>query len=760
MSLLFVLLLSIMPERVEVRSIWDYHYRNLHQSLKTGDWYTAKQALSHLKNTDPALYEREGYVLTNAMIAREQEHWDTAWQLYREHLSGSPQLLLEACTALERMARYETLIEVADWKKVKAKGETRRALIAMTARAHDTLGNRKQAVDTWRLLSRRGNPAKYRMPAIQNLVRLYYASGERVRGRRLAEKVQKDQPVSDAALYSVTLQRRQEDEAYLERQDVWKRFANVFYRNRNFTDSAIFYNRILNEGRGSDEKARARYFLALMHLKRGDAGEGLKAFRKAMPRLKGTAYEGMAMFQYARTLYMNEKDEEVNDYVNSLTFNRKTAKWRNECAKLQVLALRRLNRFGEFENLGRRMRKSGVPNWLRHFYHRNGVVVSLENGQPYKALDHLERYRQSGLKPIERLEAKLWEGMILWRLDEHEQALEAWLHVAVRDPNHYFGLMTTALIRSASQRTTLWEREWGDALTRLEQSHPHRLVRLYHLAPDDRYRGILAGALKRRAAKKIPSSIYDDLPPGADAERLARIGRYDLAARVLKKRDTERLGYYYHKAGWFLEAGWLHDSISHAEILLQSYPRWMPYELLPQQIQKLSFPKGFSNIVHEKASTYEVDPYLLLAIIREESRFNADAKSWASARGLMQFIPSTAKSIAGEIDELEDFSLSMLYDPKTSITLGARYVDKLMETFDGKSLYTVAAYNAGESAVQRWAGISEDYDPLRFVWDVTYKETKYYCQKVLRAYHHYSRVYEKDSDRVFSEPDLNRYLQL
>ena len=96
----------------------------------------------------------------------------------------------------------------------------------------------------------------------------------------------------------------------------------------------------------------------------------------------------------------------------------------------------------------------------------------------------------------------------------------------------------------------------------------------------------------------------------------------------------------------------------------------------------------------------------------------------------------------------------MLYDPQTAITLGAKYVDHLMETFNGVSLYTVAAYNAGEGAVNRWRGMDESVDPLRFVWDVTYDETKYYCQKVLRAYHHYARVYGQDAETIISAPEL------
>jgi soluble lytic murein transglycosylase-like protein len=79
-----------------------------------------------------------------------------------------------------------------------------------------------------------------------------------------------------------------------------------------------------------------------------------------------------------------------------------------------------------------------------------------------------------------------------------------------------------------------------------------------------------------------------------------------------------------------------------------------------------------------------------------------------------------------------------------------------MQTFEGNPMFTVAAYNAGENAVGRWLGFSGKENPIGFVWEVTYDETKNYCQKVLRAYHHYTRVYA-DEAGVIRAPDLARY---
>ncbi len=748
---LFFLITTILPG---ANPIWDYHHRQMHAALKQDDWYAVRQALGHLKARDAKRYREEQYDLTAAWIASREENWDSVYRLNRMAGDLNTDSVLEMATGLEEMGRYNEALAQTRLEGLVFRGRVRWDLYALRARCYRALGETDRAVAYYRKLTTSSVPPERRIPAYRNLLELYYATGERERARRIAEYLQKKRPGSDAALFSVAMQESRETQNYLARPGTLKRFASVYYRNRAYQKSDTWYTRLEKEG-NPKEVARARYFLALTHLKKGRSDDGLTAFEKALDQLKGTDFEGVATFQYARTLFLNHRDEETIRFVEEVWRGDVELKWRRECLRLLILALRRAGDPDAFDALGTRLKKEHASRWLHRFYHRNGVVWAMSEGRPGAALSHLQKYRRYRLKWHEKHEAILWEGLIQWELGHHEDAIRVWLRVAGRDPNHYFGLVAREFIRHGAYYTKLWQTRGISDPDKLPELTLEKLKELYFIAPDPEWRGRVGAELQAHYAKPdrlqgVQKRITDSLP-----HDYAHIGRFDRAARSLKKKKGRSMEYHYLKARWYLDARQPYDAIRHAEFLADNWPRWMPYELMPEAILHLMFPKGYARIVHEKADIYAVDPYLLLAIIREESRFNSQAKSWASARGLMQFIPDTALEIAGEIETLEDFSLSMLYNPDTAITLGARYVDKLMHRFDGIPLYTVAAYNAGEGAVHRWNTFSEEFDPIRFVWDVTYDETKFYCQKVLRAYHHYTRVYEKESaPQIILTPEL------
>ena len=729
-------------------ALWQYHQRQFHQRLDARDFYGAKQELARLRNLDAETYRQKGFAATEAWIALQQGYWDSAYRHNRSVARWNGDTALEMARCLEQMGRYREALAHVDLPDIRFSGENRWEVYSLQARCMLALGKDDEAMALYETLAKSKAPPFYRIPALQALIEVYYQTGRFRKARTMAERIQKNSPGSDAALVSVILQEQYESEKYLGNSATWQRFAKVCYNNRNYERSDKYFGLLEQHATGVDAQ-RAAYFKALTHLKKGRSDEARTAFQEVMQRLEGSRFEGPASFQYARSLFMSGHDQETIDFVARYQREGNDPKWRAECFRLSILAMRRMGDESGLRELGYRFEKQGAPGWLKRFYHRNGVALELYNGRPDEAIEHLENYRRYRMKSHERQEAKLWEGLIYWEQGGYENAVEKWLEIVTADPNHFFGLVARSLITESGAFTNLWQKERAVVWESLETQPMDVLRRLYYLAPDQASRDHLATYLEAgmpdtQWLKRGPHASFGD-----EALTLAEIGRYDRAARILKHNRKHKPEYHYLEASWYMKAGMLHDSIRHAEILANSWPRWVPYELMPPEIQHLVFPEGFAQIVHEKAGDYKVDPYLLLAIIREESRFNTRAKSWASARGLMQFIPSTAEETARQVKGLENFDLPMLYDPGTAIALGAKYVDNLMRSFDGESLYTIAAYNAGEGAVRRWSGMDGDHDPLRFVWDVTYDETKYYCQKVLRAYHHYSRVYRHDV-----EPDI------
>jgi soluble lytic murein transglycosylase len=134
-----------------------------------------------------------------------------------------------------------------------------------------------------------------------------------------------------------------------------------------------------------------------------------------------------------------------------------------------------------------------------------------------------------------------------------------------------------------------------------------------------------------------------------------------------------------------------------------------------------------------------VDPYLIAAIIREESQYDVKAVSRVGAIGLMQVMPTTANSVAQRVG-LPAVGREDLFDQETNIRIGVRYVEQLLEQFSGNLVYTIASYNAGPIAVGNWVGQYRAQSQDEFVELIPYQETRQYVKRVLRTYREYIRL--------------------
>jgi soluble lytic murein transglycosylase len=183
--------------------------------------------------------------------------------------------------------------------------------------------------------------------------------------------------------------------------------------------------------------------------------------------------------------------------------------------------------------------------------------------------------------------------------------------------------------------------------------------------------------------------------------------------------------------------------------------------MLPRQFFLRLFPSFYTEIVYSNSKANDVDPQLVSAVIREESRYDYKAVSSAGARGLMQIMPSTGKGIAKQ-SGVEKFETDMLFEPKTNIKMGSWYLSQLIDSFTARtreyfiskgtpqseSVYTdiaiilaLGGYNAGPGRMRNWMeeyGI-EDIDV--FVENIPMQEPRYYIKKVLDSYEMYKSLY-------------------
>jgi len=191
---------------------------------------------------------------------------------------------------------------------------------------------------------------------------------------------------------------------------------------------------------------------------------------------------------------------------------------------------------------------------------------------------------------------------------------------------------------------------------------------------------------------------------------------------------------------YLAESGATARSLRIADILSQRIPAGFPQQLLPKEFRELLYPSPYRQEVSRAVERFHVDPYLLLSIIRQESRFDPMAVSPAAARGLAQFIYPTAVRIAKEIG-LSNFAAEDLEDPAISIELEGAYLANLNALFRNSRHRVLAAYNAGEAQSRLWQSYCYSWEPEEYYTKVTFDETRNYLDKVLRNRTHYQEIY-------------------
>jgi soluble lytic murein transglycosylase len=152
------------------------------------------------------------------------------------------------------------------------------------------------------------------------------------------------------------------------------------------------------------------------------------------------------------------------------------------------------------------------------------------------------------------------------------------------------------------------------------------------------------------------------------------------------------------------------------------------------------YPPAYPTLVSLFSKTRGFPPALTWAIMREESRFRPSVTSPAQAIGLMQIIPPTGAEIARDLGR-RGFVPEQLFQPVTNIEFGVHYLNKNRARFGGDLPRTIASYNAGPDAVERWVRARPGREWDEFIEEIPYKETNLYVKKVLKSYYIYKLMY-------------------
>jgi len=337
-------------------------------------------------------------------------------------------------------------------------------------------------------------------------------------------------------------------------------------------------------------------------------------------------------------------------------------------------------------------------------------------------IDHLSLFPDSE----HRAAALYWVGRSQLRLGKPLDARQVFQTVVQRFPTQYYGQLARAQLTAGSTQARVAYR------------------------PDTRLEKVLADL---NSSARTPANV--DLTPTrsgslADWPRvktLAQIQLFELAAQELQYRPAygSSRTLDFHIAQLMVKAKNFYQSTA---VLRRVFPDYLdlPFNALPREIWEMFYPVNYENIIKREAAKYAIDPFLIMALIRQESAFNPKAVSSANAHGLMQLLPSTARRLARGM-QLPRSTAARLHDPDVNIQFGMRYFSDLLKQFDGQTEKVLASYNAGEHRVESWMSEGTYADSAEFVDTIPFSETRNYVKIINRNYFFYKALYGGESQQ-------------
>jgi soluble lytic murein transglycosylase len=175
-------------------------------------------------------------------------------------------------------------------------------------------------------------------------------------------------------------------------------------------------------------------------------------------------------------------------------------------------------------------------------------------------------------------------------------------------------------------------------------------------------------------------------------------------------------------------------------LMKRAYPQYLAAggEDLPPEVLRVMFPLDYWALVRKYAELNDLDPYLMAALIAQESTFTADIRSPANAYGLMQLIPAAGRQYARKVGLR--YSLALLSQPEANIRMGMAYFKDLSKRFGGDH-FALASYNAGPHRVARWLSERPAIAQDEFIDDIPFPETQNYVKRILGQAEDYRRLY-------------------
>jgi len=534
------------------------------------------------------------------------------------------------------------------------------------------------------------------------------AIGDRQKTAEALVKVYYEYPLTDAAVAAATDLQPLRDVIVRQGYKADLGRAVQLYGARRYSDARAAFAALQGEVSGDDHE--------LVELRIAESDFFLQRYQPALdqlrPWLDRGARQAEARFFYLSALRGLGREEEFLSRTQDLVSDYPDSSWSEEA----------LNNLGTF------------------------YILKNDDAMAAKVFEQLyQKYPTGG-----RAERAAWKsGWWSYRSGDYAQTVKVFENAALAFPRSDY--RPSYLYWSARSHGKLGD---GDAEARL---------RLVFTDYGNSYYGRLAGRhLSRTARAETPGDAVPATrptagdrpaePPTANLIRLLlTAGLYDDALNELRFAQRTvgtspsieaTIAWAYHQKGELRRA---------ITLMRRAYPQHLTADQsLPREVLQVIFPLTYWDLIRKYATARDLDPYLMAALIVQESNFDAGIRSNANAWGLMQIVPPTGRRLARTLG-IKRFTTSMLTNPEINVRMGMLYFSQLVQQFGG-TYYALASYNAGESRVVRWKSERPGLDEDEFIDDIPYPETQNYVKRILGTAEDYRLLYGKGGGRPLPVP--------
>jgi peptidoglycan lytic transglycosylase len=564
------------------------------------------------------------------------------------------------------------------------------------------------------------------------------------------------------------------------------RRASIYHFNRNFPFARMHYQAVIERFSSSTNLAFALYQIGRTYAQEGNFAQSIEWFERVQAQFPDDAIARDALSQAASAYSRVTKTKEsISRYQK---FIEKYSDAENlDRAYLNIIDV--LRDAGEDSDALKWTAKTQeafrgkLPEALALFAQARIRITQTDWQSALADLEKLLTFPDLGGTRVpggtNKAEVTFLKGFALEQLQKYTEAIDVYLSIP-DGRNEYYGWRATErlkalaadeksksfavqkigeLTKNIELRNAEAQRTAAQAVLRLSENADIRarmleiVKKAYTSLPDyQKVPNLKLIELGRREVLKEKRENKNQNYHQNLADELLFLGLYDEAAPELEasqqsavggqQKTEDRTNFNYTLATFYKRGEMANRSAAFIEPLWKNVPADYQIELIPREQIEMLYPTPFADSLLKYAPEKNLDARFVLSIMRQESRYRADVKSYAAARGLMQFISTTSDKIAAELGRT-NFKQDELYNPPTAILFGSQYLANLFRQFPNQPQAVAASYNGGEDNMIRWLARAESDNPDRYVSEIVFSQSKDYVYRVMANYRVYQMIYDE-----------------